>query len=198
RPSSHSLPPKNRGACIPYCLVVILILAAVFELQASSQRKNFIEHGDGCPKVADFRFAQIRPGIDPNSDYFHACSPTSSLDEHLHHVHARTAFHLQRIEKLLPDHEGPFDHWGFAEEDRYASAPTPRQNLAIKGHRAVWTYAGDYVGVPNCLDEAGKISWVKLLVRGDQADHVLGCSCKAGVQRAAIAARTQIVDDPDM
>src|SRR5262249_7945552 len=108
------------------------------------------------------------------------------------------AFHLQRIEKLLPDHEGSFDYWAFAEDDRYACAPTPRQNLAIKGHRAVRTHAGDYVGVTNRLDEEGKIGWVKLLVRRDQADHVLGCSRKAGVQRAAIAARTWIVDDPDM
>src|SRR4029077_1981900 len=48
------------------------------------------------------------------------------------------------------------------------------------------------------LDEAGKIGWMKLFVRGDQADHLLGCGPKARVQRAAIAAWTRIVDDPDV
>src|SRR5262245_57437761 len=146
----------------------------------------------------DFRFSQIRPGIDPDFDHFNACSPTTSLDKHLHHVHARTAFHLQSIEKLLPDHESSFDHWAFAENDRHARAPTPRQKLAIKWHRSMRTHAGDYVGVTNRLDEQWKVGRVKLLVRRDQADHLLGCSRKAGVQRAAISAWTRIVDNPGM
>src|SRR5262245_53544779 len=167
------------------------IFAAAFELQASSQRKNFIKHCDGCPKVANFRFAQIRSRIDANSDHFRACSPMSSLDEHLHHVHTRPAFHLQRIKKLLPDHEGYFDHRAFAEDERHTRAPTPREELAIEGHRSMRTHAGHYIGVTNRLDEERKIGWMKLFVRGDQADHLLGCSLKASVQRAAIAAWTR-------
>src|SRR5262249_3214375 len=136
--------------------------------------------------------------MDIDRDDLDTGTPTACSDQYLHHVHASPAFHGEGLEDLAVNHESPLKGRTFTEDQEYACAPAPGENLPVKRQRPIGNDAGHNISVTDRLDEARQVGRMKFAIRRDQADHLLVRGSEAGLQRAAISAWARIVNDFDV